>query len=125
MEGRRGELIAVLGDRIEAGDRSRCSQVQLLGGRVALPQSPFLMAGLLGCPIVFMTALRVRARHYEVHVELLAERALLPRREREKRVSELVAAYAGRLEYYCTRAPYQWFNFYDYWADAKHSGEAQ
>ncbi len=115
---RAGELIAVLGDRMEPGDRGRASQVQLLGDSVSLPQAPFLIAGLLGCPVVFMTALRSRARRYEVHVELLAERVELPRHEREKRVGELLAAYAGRLEHHCVRAPYQWFNFYDYWADA-------
>ena len=29
----------------------------------------------------------------------------------------LAAAYAGRLEHYCTVAPYQWFNFFDYWQE--------
>ena len=120
---RRGELIAVLGDRLEPGDRGRAALAPLLGDTVALPQAPFLIAGLLGCPVVFMTALRRKAREYEVHVELLAERVELPRREREKRVSELAAAYAGRLEHYCMRAPYQWFNFYDYWGDAGRTGE--
>lgn len=121
---RRGEIISVLGDRIEAGDRGRVSQVPLLGDPVCLPQAPFLMAGLLGCPVVFMTALRSRSRHYQVHVELLAERVRLPRGEREKRVSELALAFAGRLEHYCMRAPYQWFNFYDYWGDADGAEEA-
>jgi predicted LPLAT superfamily acyltransferase len=30
-------------------------------------------------------------------------------------VRELVAAYAGRLEHHTLTAPYQWFNFFDYW----------
>jgi predicted LPLAT superfamily acyltransferase len=25
--------------------------------------------------------------------------------------------YVHRLEAYCLRAPYQWFNFYDYWLE--------
>jgi predicted LPLAT superfamily acyltransferase len=29
----------------------------------------------------------------------------------------LAADYARRLERYCIMAPYQWFNFYDYWSD--------
>jgi hypothetical protein len=29
----------------------------------------------------------------------------------------LAGDYARRLERYCLRAPYQWFNFYDYWSD--------
>jgi predicted LPLAT superfamily acyltransferase len=120
---RRGEIIAVLGDRIEAGDLGRSAPVQLLGDPVRLPQSPYLIAALVGCPIVFMTALRTGARRYEVNVELLAENVRAARSERDKRISELVAAYAGRLEHTCLRAPLQWFNFYDYWGDAQRAGE--
>jgi predicted LPLAT superfamily acyltransferase len=114
---RRGELIAILGDRIEPGGRGRASRVSLLGGPVSLPQAPFLLAGLLGCPVLLMVALRRGPARYEVFTEQLVERVELPRREREKCVAELLAAYAGRLEHYCERAPYQWFNFFDYWED--------
>ena len=37
--------------------------------------------------------------------------------ERDKRIRELAAAYASRLEHYCIAAPYQWFNFFDYWRE--------
>jgi predicted LPLAT superfamily acyltransferase len=114
---RRGELIAILGDRIEPGDRSRSSRVPFLGGSVRLPHAPFLLASLLGCPVLLMIALRTGPGDYEVFTEKLAERVDLPRRERQKGVTELLAAYAGRLEHYCKRSPYQWFNFYDYWGD--------
>ena len=65
-----------------------------------------------------MIALRQGAGRYEVFAERLAERVVLPRRERDERVRELVAVYAARLEHYCLRSPYQWFNFFDYWGDA-------
>jgi len=116
---RRGEIVALLGDRVEPGDRDRSCEVELLGGRVELPTSPYLLAGLLGCPIFFMVALRESGGRYRVFAELLAERVELPRDEREKRVADLVAAYAGRLERHCTRAPLQWFNFYDYWQETR------
>ena len=38
--------------------------------------------------------------------------------EREKVGGEQLTSYAERLEYHCTRTPYQWFNFFDYWGDA-------
>jgi len=119
---RRGELIAILGDRIEPGDRSRSSLVPFLGSPVRLPHAPFLLAHLLGCPVLLMIPLRVGPGHYEVFTEKLAERVDLPRRERAKAVTELLTAYAGRLEHYCKRAPYQWFNFYDYWKDEPSTG---
>lgn len=113
----RGELVAMLGDRIEAGDRGRTCQVPFLGDAVALPQAPYLLAGLLRCPLFFMVALREGSGRYRVVAEVLSDRVELPRREREKRVQELAAAYAGRLEHYCRKTPYQWFNFYDFWQE--------
>jgi predicted LPLAT superfamily acyltransferase len=114
---RRGELVAILADRVEPGERRRTSRVPFLGENVELPQAPFLLAGVLDCPVLLMLALRRDAGRYEVFTELLAERVCLPRREREKAVEELLTAYAARLEHYCQRAPTQWFNFYDYWGD--------
>jgi len=113
----RGEHVAMLGDRIEPGDRHRSSRVPFLGGEVDLPQAPFLMASLLGCPVLLVVALRRGPQRYEIFTEQLAERVVLPRRDREAAVRGLLAAYAARLEHHCLRAPYEWFNFYDYWGD--------
>lgn len=115
---RRGEVIAVLGDRIEAGDRGRSVAVPFLGDLVELPKSPFLMAALLGCPVVFMGALRKGRGRYEVRVETLVEKMVSsPRSEREAMTQKLLHDYAACVESQCVREPYQWFNFFDYWAD--------
>jgi predicted LPLAT superfamily acyltransferase len=113
----RGELVAILADRVEPNDRGRTERVQLLGGSVDLPAAPYLMAGLIGCPVFFMVAIRQGAGRYRVTGEVLAERVEQGRDERDKHVRELVAAYAGRLEHHLLTAPYQWFNFYDYWKE--------
>jgi predicted LPLAT superfamily acyltransferase len=39
----------------------------------------------------------------------------LPRREREQAIAHHAARYAARLEYFCRKAPLQWFNFFDFW----------
>ena len=113
----RGELVAMLGDRVEPGGRTRTCRVPLLGDPVELPEAPYLMAGLIGCPLFFMVALRAGPGRYRIFAEVLAECVKLPRGERDKRIRELAAAYAGRLEHYCTLAPYQWFNFFDFWRE--------
>ena len=115
----RGELVAMLGDRVEPADRGRTQSVTLLGGRIELPEAPYLLAGLLDCPLFFMVALRAPGPRYRVFAEVLAERVDFGRGERDKRIRELAAAYTGRLEHYLLQAPYQWFNFYDVWADSK------
>lgn len=113
----RGELVAMLGDRVGSAPRTRVVEVDFLGGRAAFPPGPFVLASRLDCPILLMVGLRVRPRVYEIFVELLADRVVLPRADRPARLHTLVQAYAARLESYCLRAPYQWFNFYDFWAD--------
>jgi predicted LPLAT superfamily acyltransferase len=113
----RGELVAMLGDRVEPADRGRTCAVTLLGGRIEIPEAPYLLAGLIGCPLFFMVALRADGPRYRVYAEVLAEQIDLGHGERDKRIRELAAAYAGRLEHYLLRAPYQWFNFYDVWAE--------
>jgi predicted LPLAT superfamily acyltransferase len=115
----RGEVVALLGDRLEAVGHHRRSPVQLLGGTVELPEAPYLLGQVVGCPIFLMIALRVDERRYEVFTEKLADSVKLPRSERDKYVSELVTAYASRIEHFCLKAPLQWFNFFDYWGDAE------
>jgi predicted LPLAT superfamily acyltransferase len=113
----RGELVAMLADRVAVGDRGRTCRVPLLGGDVELPQAPYLLAALIGCPLFFMVALRQPGARYRVEAEVLADRVELPRGERDRRVCELAAAYAARLDHCCRTAPYQWFNFYDFWQE--------
>ena len=36
--------------------------------------------------------------------------------KREQQLQHWLTAYARRLEHYCCQAPYQWFNFYDFWS---------
>lgn len=111
----RGEIVAVLGDRLEDGDAGRACRVPFLGEPAVFPAAPYLLAGLLGCPLFFMVARRSGPYRYRVFAEVLAEEVSLPRGERAKRVHELAAAYASRLERHCLADPYQWFNFYDFW----------
>jgi len=115
----RGELVAILGDRMEPGDHGRSSRVSILGDLVELPLAPYLLADLLRCPVLMLLAVRESPGRYSVFCEELAEQVRLPRGEREKAASDLLAAYARRLEDCMTRYPYQWFNFFDYWGDDK------
>ena len=113
-----GEVVAILGDRIEPGDAGRSCRVSLLGDPVEIPEAPYLLSGVLQCPLVFMVALRSGPHRYRVFAEVLSEEVRWHRGERRKQTRELAEGYASCLERYCIRAPYQWFNFYDFWDDA-------
>jgi predicted LPLAT superfamily acyltransferase len=112
----RGEWLGILGDRVVANDR--LIRVPFLGREAAFPAGPFLVASALKVPIVFFTCLYMGGNRYKEYFEIFAEEIVLDRRNREAGLEQWVRRYAERLEYYCRMAPYNWFNFYDFWSAA-------
>ena len=53
---------------------------------------------------------------YEAHVEVLSERFELPRADRDAALRARVQDYADRLAARVRAAPYNWLNFFDFWA---------
>ena len=109
----RGRMIGMMGDRTREGDRS--VTVEFFGAHAQLPIGPWMLAGALGIPVVLCFGLYRGGPHYDVHYELFAERISLPRGAREHAIQEYAQRYAQRLEHYARQAPYNWFNFYDFW----------
>jgi len=106
------EWVGMLGDR--ALDEEAQVRVPFLDGIAAFPTAPFRLALMLKRPIVLMIGLYRGGNRYEMHFEKLFE----PRDVTARRVEALeqaVRLYAERLEHYCRQAPYNWFNFYDFW----------
>ncbi len=114
----RGEFVAIAADRVQPGGRRSAGvPVQMLGGRVFIPDGPFRIANVLGIPVLLVIALRVGPRHYEIRIESISDGKSVPRAERPAEIERQVAAYASRLEAYCLEHPLQWYNFYDFWSD--------
>lgn len=126
-----GMLVGMLADRT-LGEESMLP-VQLLGDTAHLPVGPFRMAAILRRPVVFMTGLYLGGNRYEIHFEMLADfsRGGLPRGglpqsgagQRQAAIESAMARYAQLLEHYCRRAPYNWFNFFDFWQASSHAGK--
>jgi predicted LPLAT superfamily acyltransferase len=112
----RGEMIAMVGDRIPPYAKQRVTWLPFLGEKAPFPQHAWLLASLLECPVCLTIGLRTGYRRYSVFAELLAERVELPHMEREQRLQDYIAQYVRRLEELCCTYPYQWFNFYDFWS---------
>jgi predicted LPLAT superfamily acyltransferase len=110
----RGEFVAIAGDRIPVSSNPRIASASFLGEMAPFPVGPYVLASLLRCPVYLLFSLRA-GRASEIHFELFRESILLPREGRDEALAGLVADYARRLEYFCLRAPLQWFNFYDFW----------
>ncbi len=110
----RGELVAILGDRLEGGD-PRAVTVDFLGGRAKLPMGPYLLAHMLSCPVYFVAGLFTAPNRYDLFCEPFAESVKLGRANRAEAAQEYAQQYARVLESFARRAPYNWFNFYDFW----------
>ena len=108
-----GMLVGMLSDRT-LGDEPM-AQVNLLGATAALPTGPFRMAALLRRPVVFMVGLYMGGNRYQVHFETLADFSDIPRGQRDQAVEMAIARYTELLNRYTRQAPYNWFNFFDYW----------
>ena len=110
----KGYCIGMLADRSMQGE----GQVRFpfLGASAAFPEGPFRMAALMKRPVVLMVGVYRGGRGYDVFFEPLIDPSELPPDRRGEHVEEAMRRYVARLEHYCRAAPYNWFNFYDFWA---------
>jgi predicted LPLAT superfamily acyltransferase/glycosyltransferase involved in cell wall biosynthesis len=113
-----GELLVIVGDRVPAHEAGRTTEAQFLGSTASFAQGPYVLAHALGCPVYLFFCLKEHDG-YRLYFEPFAERIELPRRERSQHLAAWAQRYAARLEHYCRKAPYQWFNFFDFWASPK------
>lgn len=107
-----GHFVGILADRVLNGEEQR--RIDFLGAPAAFPLGPFRMATLLQRPAVLMFGVYRGGKRYDIFFERLplgddAERGRVEQAERA------LAGYVERLEAYCRDAPFNWFNFYDFW----------
>lgn len=111
-----GCVVGMLADRTPGDDM--LFPVKILGADANLPVGPFRMAALLRRPVVFMTGLYLGGNRYAIHFEPLADFSAVARGQRDAAVQAAITRYAALLDQYCRKAPYNWFNFFDFWQPA-------
>lgn len=109
-----GDFVAMLADRMAPTD-TRSVACDFLGGRVRVPSGGAEAALILGCPVVLFLGLYRGGNRYDIHFEQLSVGGRVERGERRAATEQLVHLYVERLAHYAGLAPYNWFNFYDYW----------
>ncbi|MDR0771482.1 MAG: acyltransferase [Burkholderiales bacterium] len=109
-----GNFIVIAGDRVPVKG-SAAVRVPFLGREASFPISPYILAATLQCPLIAVFGARHRDG-FVVTLRLLAESIALPRRTREAAAVPYAAAFARLLEAECVKAPFQWSNFYPFWA---------
>lgn len=108
-----GNVVALLVDR--AGPHEAVQTAPFLGGRAAFPTAPWAIAAVLGAPVLLAFGLYRGGNRYDLRFEPFSDGEPLPRRQRAQRLAALIHGYAARLEHHARQAPYNWFNFYDFW----------
>lgn len=110
----RGHFVGLLADRnVDGEDLVR---YPFLGATAAFPQGPFRVAMLLQRPVVMMVGIYRGGRTYDVFFETLAKPSESRSRDGAAWLDGAMRRYVSRLEHYCRAAPFNWFNFYDFWA---------
>lgn len=112
---KRGELVGIMADR--AGQGEAVVRSAFLGDDAAFPAGPWSLALVLGVPVILCFGLYQGGNRYRLHFELVTEGLSASRAQRREMIAQSVEHYAGRLEHYARQAPFNWFNFYDFWAD--------
>ncbi|MEV8520822.1 acyltransferase [Dyella marensis] len=108
-----GAMVAMLADRGRGHEVLR--RADLLGSPAPFPVSPWLLAHTLRVPVVLCFGLYLGGNRYRLVFEAFAERVEIPRQDRAQALDAVIARYARRVEHYIHEAPYNWFNFYDFW----------
>jgi hypothetical protein len=108
-----GGLVGLLGDR-HLGPALGAGIVELpfLGRTVGFTDGPLRLAQLLRRRVLFMSALYRGGNRYEMRFEPLADFS-----KPGASVTAALQAYVSRLESLVAQAPFNWFNFFDYWRE--------
>jgi predicted LPLAT superfamily acyltransferase len=120
-----GGVVGMLGDRLlqEGQDHGDVQRLPFLGHDAPFGLGPLRLAMMLRQRVFFMSALFRGGKRYEVRIEPLADFSERPAdaAARDAQLHAALQAYVHKLEALCVEAPYNWFNFHDFWLeDAPH-----
>lgn len=113
-----GGTVALLGDRVLVADndsRERAVACTFLGHETMFPTGPIKLAGILEVPIMLFFGIYRGGRRYDVFIEWYADGEVPVLSGETGTMSCQVQRYVNRLEEVVRSAPYNWFNFYDFW----------
>lgn len=108
-----GALVTMLGDRGRPGNGT--TVVDFLGAPAEFPTAPWQIAAALHVPIVLCTGLYRGGNRYDLNFQLISEGLTADRRQRREQLQQITQDFAHRLAGQLRTAPYNWFNFYDFW----------
>lgn len=110
---RQRALVGILADRAVRPDHTLT--LPFLGAPAPFVTGPFRLAALMKRPVYFMAGLYRGGNRYDVHFELIHDPLRDAAASRDEAVRDMLVRYVDALERHCRAAPYNWFNFFDFW----------
>ncbi len=122
-----GGLAGLLADRSlpVQSQRSKSIALPFLGAPAIFSDGPFRLAAMLRRKVVFMAGLYRGGRTYDLRFVELADFSTLAGpgagsgAARDAAIRAALERYVETLETMCREAPFNWFNFFDFWAHAE------
>ena len=111
-----GGCVGILADRSVSHDQSNASAIDFLGSPASFPTGPFRLAALLRAPVVFMAGIYLGGNRYHLFFASIADFQDTEPAQREVAIQQAQKRYVALLEAKCVETPWNWFNFYDFWA---------
>ncbi|MCQ8878452.1 family 2 glycosyl transferase [Pseudoalteromonas shioyasakiensis] len=112
-----GEAVVIFADRTSVNNPTSVHQAPFLGEQAPFAVGPFALANIMECPVFLMFCINEHGR-YRTYIEKFADPIKVKRKERQAHFQAMATKFAERLEFYCKKAPYQWYNFFNFWQKA-------
>lgn len=109
----RGELIAIAADRVPVAGVS-VFEMPFFNKMAPFPKGPFILSAILASPVLAINCVQ-ESDGYHIYFKKLYEGGAVPRSQRNQFLHDLAAKYVDNLQERVSKAPFQWFNFFDFW----------
>jgi predicted LPLAT superfamily acyltransferase len=109
---RRGEIVAMLGDRPYG---SPAASISFLGGTARFPIGAYVLAAMADSPLIMVFNLRERGGHYRFYGFPALHPQMPAHHLRDDYLKNCARGFAQNLETIVRRDPLQWYNFYPFW----------
>ncbi|CAN5135169.1 acyltransferase [soil metagenome] len=114
-----GCIVGVLADRSLGASATRGKPVtmDLLGRPAQFGDGPFRLAAVLRRPVIFMAGIYRGGNRYDIHFVPIADFSHAATGTRTEAIRVAMLKYRDVVESLCRDAPFNWFNFHDFWND--------
>lgn len=109
-----GEAVVIFADRTSVNNPESVCFAPFLGEEAPFAIGPFALASIMDCQVFTMFCIK-REGQYQTYIEKFADPIKVKRNQRQEYFTQLAKRFAESLENHVLLAPYQWYNFFNFW----------